>query len=344
MSNRRRRLTGAQIVLLAAAAAYTSVALADDVSAPAPTPTQPQAAPEINDQNQTIHPQVGPAPQANTQERTSEPILDKPEPIHPTATRKEITRSTMDKPLIETYLRTWPEHAGKAAKATIAAYGLPNEATPTMLIWIENGPWLRTIVFKDEVVHDFPRTHYDVIENVIQMKVPLAKVNDVLSFEGSAVVKRTEGLVAVRGYSEAMNYLAINLINDIVTGKKTSAQARKVYARGVVGIAKAEPPVAATKLMFTPEDERAQDPDKPMLKGEYAEPGEKINETAAPPAPPLPSPNDLREPGAPAKTPGSKPGQKANDLNKPAAPAPAAPPMPKAVPGSKNGPTGGARR
>jgi hypothetical protein len=303
------------------------VAWADE---PTPTPPDEKPKPTIDAPgDQSTRPQVGPTTPVNTQERTSEPILERPAIPSP-VTRKEITRPTMDKSLIDTYLRSWPERASKAARATISAYGLPNEATSSMFFWIENGPWYRTIVYKDELVHDFPRSHYDVIENVIQLKVPLSKVDDVLGFEGSVTVKRTEGLVSVRGNSEAMNFLAMNLVNDIVTGKKTTAQARKAYARGAMAIAKAEPPEAATKLLFRPSDDRAQDPDRAMLKGEFAEPGEKLDEPAAPPAPPLPSPNDIRP------TP-ARPDTRPNDLNKPP------PPAPTPVPGTKNGPTTGKR-
>jgi hypothetical protein len=316
-----RRLAIAALAVLSAG----SLAWADE---PTPGPTDDKPKPTIDSPgDQTNRPQIAPTPPTNTQERTSEPILERPTIPSP-VTRKEITRPTMDKSLIDTYLRSWPERASKAARATIAAYGLPNEATPSMFLWVENGPWYRTIVYKEEVVHDFPRSHYDVIENVIQLKVPLAKIDDVLGFEGSVIIKRTEGLLAVRGNSEAMNYLAMNLVNDIINGKKTTAQARKQYARGAVAIARAEPPEAATKLLFHPSDDRAQDPDKPMLKGEFAEPGEKLDEPVAPPAPPLPGPNDLRP------TP-TRPGTKPNDLNKPPTPTP--------VPGSKNGPTTGKR-
>jgi hypothetical protein len=315
------------LLLALATVTATSAAWADDDQ-----PTPDQGKPQLShEQAPGSKPEVGPTPSTSTQRRSYEPTIAKPpEPeVKAPPTKREITRQTMDKPLIDTYLRTWPEHAFKAAEATIATYGLPNEATPSMLIWKENGPWLRTIIYKDEIVHDFPRTHYDVIENVVQLKVPPNKVNDIVAFEGSVTVKRTEGVVSVRTNNEAMSFLAINLVNDIATGKKSAQQARKDYARGVVQLGQGEPPVAATKLQFTPADDRAQDPDKSLLKNDYVEPGEK--EPAAPatrPAPPLPGPDDLR------------PGGKPNDLNQKPAPTSTpggSTPVPKAIPGPKNG-------
>jgi hypothetical protein len=328
---KNKRLTGGQVVLLIAAVAYTtSAALADDEK-PVPV-TAP--APQISNQADTAAPQVGPAPKSNTQERSYEPTIAKPVPKGTAPSTREITRTTMDRPLIETYLRTWPEHASKAARATIAVYGLPNEATPSMFIWIENGPWLKTVVYKDEIVHDFPRSHYDVVESSVYMAVPPSRVGDVVAFEGSATVHRTEGIVSVRSNNEAMNFLAMNLVYDIASGKKNVAAARKAYARAVIAIAKAEPPEDAAKLRFPVSDDRTMDPDKAMLKNDYAEPGDKDDGSATPPAPPLPSPNDLRTPG--------KAGGKGNDLNKTAPPAPTTPPAktapPAAVPGPKNAP------
>ena len=55
----------------------------------------------------------------------------------------------------------------KSANQMIDKYGPPNEAIASRLIWYNNGPWKRTIVYRDEVLHNFPQLHSDVLEQFI---------------------------------------------------------------------------------------------------------------------------------------------------------------------------------
>lgn len=51
-------------------------------------------------------------------------------------------------------------------------YGQPSEHTSRMLFWYNNGPWLRTIVYRDEIDHGFPVSHKDVLEQFVGYEVP----------------------------------------------------------------------------------------------------------------------------------------------------------------------------
>ena len=64
---------------------------------------------------------------------------------------------------VERIIERWPPAPKKVAQETIEKYGLPNEATPTLLIWHDTGPWKRTIITSDETAHDFPTPHTDFI-------------------------------------------------------------------------------------------------------------------------------------------------------------------------------------
>ena len=49
----------------------------------------------------------------------------------------------------ETVIDAWPALARSTAKAMIEKYGKPNRVTDEALVWIDNGPWLKTVVFRD---------------------------------------------------------------------------------------------------------------------------------------------------------------------------------------------------
>lgn len=137
----------------------------------------------------------------------------------------------VDMERVESIIKLWPETSRMAAEQTIGFYGPPNEATPSRLFWYYNGPWKRTIVYRDEIPHDFPEPHSDMLESVIDYHVPPEKVSEIVEFDGSLIVDRTKGEVAARCDVEAANILALNMMHEIVTGKKTVKQARKFNAK-----------------------------------------------------------------------------------------------------------------
>ena len=131
-------------------------------------------------------------------------------------------------------IKEWPATSKMAAENTINFYGPPNEATPSRLIWYNNGPWKRTIAFRDEVPHDFPEPHTDVLEQFIDYHVPADKVGLVAQLEGSIVIDRTKGEVSVHCDNEGANTLSLNMMHEIVTGKRTPEEARAFIAKEIV--------------------------------------------------------------------------------------------------------------
>jgi hypothetical protein len=153
---------------------------------------------------------------------------------------------------VELLIKDWPEMAKKSAKQTIEKYGPPNEATPSHLVWFNNGVWKRTIVHRHEIPHDFPQPHTDVIENVINYKVPVEKLTELGRFDGSLYIDRTRGEVSARCDMEAANILSLNLMNDIINGKYTAAQARDLFAEITAAFMWNRPAPYAERLQFSP--------------------------------------------------------------------------------------------
>jgi hypothetical protein len=58
--------------------------------------------------------------------------------------------------------------------------------------------------------------------------VPVGIVKELAKFDGSLIIERTKGEVSSRCDMEAANFTAINVMNDIVTGKITAEKAREV--------------------------------------------------------------------------------------------------------------------
>lgn len=147
-------------------------------------------------------------------------------------------------------IQDWPDTAKKSAKAMIEKYGDPDEKTESMLIWENTGPFTHTIVYREEIQHDFPMPHKDVLEQVVNYDVPVDKYDDLAEFDGSVIVERTRGTMAARCDKEGANLLALNLANDVIKGTKSVEQARQSYADAIMMMLKGEEVPYMKSVMF----------------------------------------------------------------------------------------------
>ena len=162
----------------------------------------------------------------------------------------------------------WPEESREAAQLVIDTYGEPNEATPTRLTWHRAGPWKRVIATKAFYRHDFPAPHIDAVESVIDYHVPVNKFSMLAEFDGSVVVERTAGEVSARCHDEQANFLALNLMHDIVIGARTAQEARAYYAKEFADYRRKLPTPYMEKLRFKPGNGNTGDSDERVLSDE----------------------------------------------------------------------------
>jgi len=147
-------------------------------------------------------------------------------------------------------LKGWPESSQYVAKEMMAKYGMPGEYTESMLIWKNNTPWKKTILYKEQTEHSFPITHPDQLEQTILYKVPEEKFNELAKFDGSVTANRTNGTLTVRCLNEKLNILTVNLAMEIIQGKKTAEQARLAYYKSATEIIKGGSPEYSHRLFY----------------------------------------------------------------------------------------------
>ena len=168
---------------------------------------------------------------------------------------------------VERILEDWPGPQKNVAKQMIAKYGYPNEATPTKLFWYNNGPWKRTELVKDHVVHHWPTVHTDFLTQVINYRVPPDKFADITKFDGSILLDRTKGEAAGRCDSESANVLGLNMVHEIVTGKRTWEDARRISQESTVAYNLGRSAPYAERLLFEPPQEGTEDLDEGAVSG-----------------------------------------------------------------------------
>jgi len=88
-------------------------------------------------------------------------------------------------------------------------------------------------VSRDPADHNFPTPHPDLLEQFINYKVRVEKFDDMAAYDGSDILERRKGEMSARCDLEGANFLAINLANDVATGKRNTEQARAYYTQAM---------------------------------------------------------------------------------------------------------------
>lgn len=169
-------------------------------------------------------------------------------------------------PSAQSVIARWTPRPRRAARRLIEKYGEPNEISDSRLTWFDNGPWRKTVVYRDELEHNFPSRHYDFIEQSISYRVPPEKFNDLARLDGSLTARRTAGLLSSRSDSEAHNFLALNLANDVIRGNKGVDEARQFFAKTEMLLVSGKSTPYTEGLLFRVDRLNAADPDQPAIR------------------------------------------------------------------------------
>lgn len=173
---------------------------------------------------------------------------------------------------VDRLIEGWKKQPKKVAQTMIEKYGPPQEATANRLIWHDNGPWKRTELLNEEIDHDFPKPHKDMLEQVVAFNVPAEKLSDLAAYDGSVMAERTRGELSARCDKEAMNFLALNLAHDIISGKISVEEARSQYTQIAKETMQGKEHRYTSGLQFQPLSlADAGDPDEPTMEEAVAE-------------------------------------------------------------------------
>lgn len=168
-------------------------------------------------------------------------------------------------------IEDWPAAPKTVGEQLLDHYGEPNEATPTKLLWYRNGPWARTELSADEVVHDFPTPHTDFLTQYIDYPIDAERASDLVKFDGSVIVDRTAGQIGSRCDHEPFNVLTINLAVEVMEGRRTIDEARDLYGETAAAFVMGrDAPYAEQLLVDIPEGD-TNDPDESIVASDMIE-------------------------------------------------------------------------
>lgn len=176
-----------------------------------------------------------------------------------------VTQEGLDKTV-----ESWPESSRSAIQSLTSKYGLPTSVTDEMVVWNNTSPFKRSVVYKEEINHQFPIQHSDVLMQTLDYRVPLDKVSELSRFDGSLIIDRTKGELSSRNDREELNILAFNLADKIVRGEMTVEKARREYSKNAEAFSAGTTNAMLTGLNFQTEGSTS-DPDSMMQSQESKE-------------------------------------------------------------------------
>jgi hypothetical protein len=173
-----------------------------------------------------------------------------------------VTQEVLDKTTAN-----WPLASTVAIRSLTTKYGLPTSVTDEMVVWTNSGPFKRSVIYKEEVTHQFPKEHSDILQQTIDYRVPKEKIAQLFQFDGSLIVDRTKGELSARNERQEMNILSLNLADRIIRGEVNVEEARREYGRNAEAFAAGSEGPIMTQFFFKAQG-NTSDPDMMMQSQE----------------------------------------------------------------------------
>ncbi|MFI5348887.1 MAG: hypothetical protein ACHQ2Z_05040 [Elusimicrobiota bacterium] len=150
----------------------------------------------------------------------------------------------------------WPETSRALAGVLLEKYGIPDEMVASQLSWNDRRPWTRIVVFRDA---DAAGGSNHLMESVAYGKVPFDRWRELSALGHAAYDPVTEELSA-RTDAEETNYLALNLADEVIRGRRSAVAARYFYdsTLSLSYYGKSSPYM--TRLLFSPRRRAAPKP------------------------------------------------------------------------------------
>ena len=179
----------------------------------------------------------------------------------PTAVRT-IAPADVGHESLEATIKDWPAKPKEQVMLMHKQYGEPEIVSAHLIAWKDTGPFKFIKIMDKEIAHDFPIPHTDFMEQGVDYKVPADKVGPLAEYDGSVIVDRTKGCLSARCDVQAHNTLALNLAHDVITGKRSPAEARTHFANVVAKEMKGGSDPYMEKLQFSAAMDDTGDKDK----------------------------------------------------------------------------------
>lgn len=147
------------------------------------------------------------------------------------STRPDTVRAMTDRrDLAEAVIANWSDISALAARRLMEQYGVPDEVRSGRLVWNERGPWKRTVV-RDRRWPYAPPEELGVVEQTIEYPLAAGQIADIRAFDDHVTFNPASREMSSSADREEVNYLRLNLADDVANGRVSVEEARRDYAK-----------------------------------------------------------------------------------------------------------------
>lgn len=155
----------------------------------------------------------------------------------------------------EAIVKRWPKRARNTAALLLEKYGAPHQFDRDTLVWFNTGDWKKTVLRGAGAAKNA-----NYLEQTVGYLVPSDKIAELERFNPMIDVSLTAGELTFASDSEETNRLAVNLAEEIVTGKRNVADARAFYQRTARLAASGKSSTYLDKIQFDVDNARYMTP------------------------------------------------------------------------------------
>jgi hypothetical protein len=129
-------------------------------------------------------------------------------------------------------------------KLMMERYGPPDSLSPLAASWFERGPWKRIVVHADR-----PETS---LEQAINYPADAQTAQVLRAFSPAITVDTVNDEMSARSNNESLNFLSLNLANEVAEGRRDPQDALSLYLRMAKLAASGKSSPYVEGLMFEP--------------------------------------------------------------------------------------------
>jgi hypothetical protein len=143
----------------------------------------------------------------------------------------------------------WPEHSRDLAQAIIQDYGPPDSVQPSQLSWEGHRPWKTIVVYRDALASGRPNG----FQQSVAYDVPVRKWRELGAFDRGVEYDPVAHELVAHTDSETANFLALNLADEVIRGRRTAADACDFYDKTLALSFAGKSSPYTRKLLFRPQ-------------------------------------------------------------------------------------------
>lgn len=152
----------------------------------------------------------------------------------------------------ESIILLWPTFSYRLARLMIARYGQPAEYSDHSLVWIDNAPWKRTVVYRVPPGDRPIAGEGGRLEQSAAYRVPENRVSDLGRFDPDIEADAKAGRLTAISDDESDNFLALNLADDVIRGRRSPKEAAEFRRKQARLRDSGKSSAYLTRLLFVP--------------------------------------------------------------------------------------------